>query len=287
MLNEKPQWLRKRVAVNDVNVNSIKNLLEESHINTVCQSAKCPNIFECFSKKTATFMIMGDVCTRNCGFCGIKKGLPQKLDDDEPERIANAVKKMGLKYIVITSVTRDDIEDGGSYHFSKTVEEIKKLLPFSKIECLIPDFEGNFDSLKMLLEKDITVLNHNMETVSSKYPEVRKKADYYTSLNIIKRAKKIKPDIYTKSGFMVGLGESFKEIKKLLYDLKSADCDIITVGQYLRPSPINLTVKKYYTPAEFEEIKLIAENLKFGAVECGMFVRSSYHAFNILKNIVR
>jgi len=230
---------------------------------------------------------MGNICTRNCGFCGIKSGKPEILDDDEPSRVANAVKEMGLKYVVITSVTRDDLRDGGVSHFAKTVSEINRLNLELRIECLIPDFKGNVNNLEILLAEDLNVLNHNMETVKKNFSKVRKYADYEISLNILKSAKSLKPDIYTKSGFMLGLGENREEIVELLSDLKEADCDIVTIGQYLRPSGSNLQVKKYYRPEEFESIKELAESFNFKAVASGIFVRSSYDAGIILDGILK
>lgn len=285
-MNRKPDWLKKKIRINSLNINQVRNLTYSSRLNTVCQSAKCPNIFECFSKKTATFMLMGNICTRNCGFCGIKSGKPEILDGNEPYRIANAVKEMGLKYVVITSVTRDDLPDGGVSHFAKTVSEINRLNLELRIECLIPDFKGNVNNLEILLAEELDVLNHNIETVKKNFSKVRKYADYKTSLNILKSAKSLKPDIYTKSGFMLGLGESRKEIVELLSDLKEVDCDIVTIGQYLRPSESNLPVKKYYRPEEFESIKELAESFNFKAVASGIFVRSSYGAGIILDGIL-
>ncbi|MBM3702430.1 MAG: lipoyl synthase [Actinobacteria bacterium] len=285
-MNRKPDWLKRKISLNSLNINQVRNLIYSSHLNTVCQSAKCPNIFECFGKKTATFMLMGNICTRNCGFCGIKSGKPEILDEDEPSRVANAVKEMGLKYVVITSVTRDDLPDGGVSHFAKTVSEINRLNLELRIECLIPDFKGNVNNLEILLAEDLNVLNHNMETVKKNFSKVRKYADYETSLNILKSAKSLKPDIYTKSGFMLGLGENREEIVELLSDLKEADCDIVTIGQYLRPSGLNIQVKKYYRPEEFESIKELAENFNFKAVISGIFVRSSYGAGIILDGIL-
>lgn len=285
-MNRKPDWLKRKIRINSLNINQVRNLTYSSRLNTVCQSAKCPNIFECFSKKTATFMLMGNICTRNCGFCGIKSGKPEILDGNEPYRIANAVKEMGLKYVVITSVTRDDLHDGGVSHFAKTVSEINRLNLELRIECLIPDFKGNVNNLEILLAEDLGVLNHNMETVKKNFSKVRKYADYETSLNILKSAKSLKPDIYTKSGFMLGLGEGRKEIVELLSDLKEVGCDIVTIGQYLRPSESNLPVKKYYRPEEFESIKELAESFNFKAVASGIFVRSSYGAGIILDGIL-
>ena len=231
-------------------------------------------------------MLMGNICTRNCGFCGIKSGEPEILDGDEPSMVANAVKEMGLKYVVITSVTRDDLPDGGASHFAKTVSEINRLNLELRIECLIPDFKGNVNNLEILLAEDLDVLNHNIETVKKNFSKVRKYADYKTSLNILKSAKSLKSDIYTKSGFMLGLGEDRKEIAELLSDLKEVDCDIVTIGQYLRPSGSNLPVKKYYRPEEFESIKELAESFNFKAVVSGIFVRSSYGAGIILDGIL-
>jgi len=228
-------------------------------------------------------MIMGDKCSRNCGFCSVKHGIPETLDKGEPLRVAIAAKEMELNYIVITSVTRDDLADRGAQHFAKTVKEIKKLIPNSKVECLIPDFKGNMDNLKILLDQDVAVLSHNIETIFRNYPKVRKGANYRVSLNILNNAKKMRPDIFTKSGFMLGLGESRKEIIELLSDIEGTCCDIITIGQYLRPSSDNLPVQKYYTPEEFEEIKSIAKSFRFKSVSCGIFVRSSYRAEELLK----
>jgi lipoic acid synthetase len=232
-------------------------------------------------------MLMGNVCTRNCGFCAVKSGIPEILDEDEPGRIADAVKKMGLKYAVITSVTRDDLSDGGSFHFAKTISELNRLNLDLKIECLIPDFKGNINNLKAVLEQDPDVLNHNIETVRSNFSRAKKNADYKTSLNILKSAKLLRPDIYTKSGFMLGLGEKREEIIELLRDLKEADCDIITIGQYLRPSRSNLPAKKYYRTEEFESIKELAESYNFKAVVSGIFIRSSYGAATILDEILK
>jgi len=283
-LDKKPPWLKKKISLNNQNISKIKELIESSHLHTVCQSAKCPNIYECFSKKTATFMLMGDICTRNCGFCGVESGKPGPPDSKESENIAKAVKEMELLYIVLTSVTRDDIDDGGASHFYNTVKCIKQLNPGTKVECLIPDFKGNAASLKKLLSGDLDVLNHNVETVKDNYIKVRKNADYGRSLKLLKRTKEINPDIYTKSGFMLGLGETRDKVKELLEDLKESQVDIITIGQYLQPSPDNIKVSKYYRPEEFEEIKKTAMDMGFTAVEAGPFVRSSYRAEVVFDN---
>jgi len=286
-LDKKPPWLKKKISLNNSNISKVKKLLDSSHLHTVCQSAKCPNIYECFSKKTATFMLMGDICTRNCGFCGVESGRPGPPDSKEGENIARAVKEMGLLYVVLTSVTRDDIDDGGASHFYETVRCIKELNPDTKVECLIPDFKGNITSLKKVLSGELDVLNHNVETVKDNYPKVRKNADYRRSLKLLKNTKEIRPDIYTKSGFMLGLGETIEKIKELLEDLKESDVDIITIGQYLQPSLDNIEVSKYYKPEEFEGIKKTAMEMGFAAVEAKPLIRSSYCAEAVLDSAIR
>jgi len=286
-LVSKPEWLKKKICLNSSNINDVKSLLIGLNLHTVCQSAKCPNIFECFSRKTATFMLMGNICTRNCAFCGIEKGKPLLLDNKEPENTAKAALNMGLDYVVLTSVTRDDLEDGGAKHFGRTVREIKKVMLESRVECLIPDLKGSLKNLEILLYSGPDVLNHNMETVERNYRLIRKSADYKRSINILKNSKIIIPDILTKSGFMLGFGEGREEIYQLLFDLKNADCDIITIGQYLSPGPKNFPVQKYYSPEEFEEIKREAENFNFKSVISGVFVRSSYNAAKVFSEIKR
>jgi lipoic acid synthetase len=230
---------------------------------------------------------MGDMCTRNCAFCGVESGRPGPLDGDEPERIALAVKEMGLNYAVITSVTRDDIKDGGALHFLKTIKAIKKHNPQTKVECLVPDFGGETESLRNVLSGDLDVLNHNVETVKEYYQEVRKNADYRRSLRLLGDVKRIKPGIYSKSGFMLGLGEDMAQVTELLEDLRQKDVDIITIGQYLQPSPENIRVSKYYTPEEFKQIRKTALGMGFMAVEAGPFVRSSYCAETVLERASR
>ncbi|MBN1298714.1 MAG: lipoyl synthase [Actinobacteria bacterium] len=274
----RPEWLKKRISLNNNNISEIKQLLEDLKLNTVCQSAKCPNIFECFSKKTATFMLMGNICTRNCAFCGVASGKPEALDSSEPLNVAKAATSLNLKYIVLTSVTRDDLPDGGTRHFYDTVMSIHKFLPQSKIECLIPDFKGSITGLEHLLLSKPDVLNHNIETINKNYGLIRKHADYKRSLDVLKNTKKINNSIITKSGFMLGLGESIEEVKTLIYDLKDAYVDILTIGQYLRPSDNNYPVHKYYTPEEFDEIREFADSLGFKYVVAGPYVRSSYQA---------
>jgi len=229
-------------------------------------------------------MLMGDICTRNCGFCGIKSGKPEALDEDEPSRITGAVKRMGLKYIVITSVTRDDLSDGGSSHFAKTISAINGSSPHLKIECLIPDFKGNVDNLKILLAQNLNVLGHNIETIKRNFGIARKYADYEISLNILKFTKLLRPDIYTKSGFMLGLGENRKEIAELLADLKEVNCDIITIGQYLQPIKTKHTVIRYVHPDEFKEYISFAKSLNIKHIFASPFVRSSYNAEIIFQN---
>jgi lipoyl synthase len=282
---KKPEWLKKTVSLNNSNINQVKDLLINLKLNTVCQSAKCPNIFECFSKKTATFMLMGNICTRNCAFCGVRSGKPQNLDKFEPKNIAKAVKEMGLSYIVLTSVTRDDLEDGGAEHFAKTVREIKITAPNLKVECLIPDFKGSKENLKILLDVKPDVLNHNLETIKRNYKTIRDHASYNKSLDILKSAKAINPEVLTKSGFMLGLGEEIEEILELLHDLESTNCDIVTIGQYLQPSKENYPVQKYYSGEEFEKIKNLASSFNFKSVVAGIFVRSSYEASSTINEI--
>jgi lipoic acid synthetase len=286
-LDKKPSWIKKKISLDNSNISEVKRLIGSSHLHTVCQSAKCPNIFECFSRKTSTFMLMGDMCTRNCAFCGVDSGKPGPLDKDEPEKIARAVKEIGLKYVVITSVTRDDLDDGGASQFLSTVNAIKKIDPGVKVECLIPDLGGDYKSLEKLLKGDLDVLNHNMETVRQNYDKARQQADYDRSLIVLSRAKKLSPDIYTKSGFMLGLGETRQQVTQLLKDLKKNKVDIITIGQYLQPSPDNIKVSKYYKPEEFEEIKKEAVALGFMDVEAGPFVRSSYCAEAVLNRALK
>jgi len=277
----KPEWVKKRLSLNNKNIEQVRDLLLNLNLNTVCQSAKCPNIFECFSKRTATFMILGNTCTRNCAFCGVSRGQPAAPDTWEPSGIAMAAKELGLEYIVLTSVTRDDLSDGGAGHFASTVREIKKIMPEAKVECLIPDFKGKMENLKLLLEEELDVLNHNMETVKKNYGKIRNGADYERSLGILKTAKILNPQISTKSGFMLGLGENLEEVTGLLSDLKSSGCDIVTIGQYLRPAQKNYPVRKYYSPEEFESIRQLAETFNFRRVLAGVFVRSSYHASEV------
>ncbi|MEA2016167.1 MAG: lipoyl synthase [Actinomycetota bacterium] len=287
MSDKKPDWLKKKIVLNGAGVNEVKNLIGDLHLNTVCESAMCPNIFECFANRTATFMIMGDVCTRNCSYCNVRSGKPDKLDEDEPRRVAGAVKKMGLKYVVVTSVTRDDLPDGGSHHFARTIKEIKKLNPGVRIECLVPDFNSYASNMETFLNQGLDVLNHNTETVERIFRKVKRASDYKSSLGVLKNAKSLKPGIFTKSGFMLGLGERGDEVMGLLSDLKEADCDILTIGQYLRPSENNTPVVRYYSREEFDRIGKLAEDFGFKAVSSGVFVRSSYKADYLMEKVLR
>jgi lipoyl synthase len=275
---DKPEWLKKKVFLNNQNIARVNNLILDLNLHTVCQNAKCPNIFECFSNKTATFLLLGNICSRNCAFCSVESGRPIKIDENEPENIATAVSALELKYIVLTSVTRDDLDDGGAGQFAKTVRQIKVRMPEAKVECLIPDFKNEARNLEILLREDLDVLNHNIETVKENYAGIRNGADYQKSLKILGLSKRIMPDIITKSGFMLGLGENIEEIYDLLKDLKSVNCDIVTIGQYLSPGKNNIPVQKYYSPEEFAELEKHAKNMGFKYVVSGVFVRSSYLA---------
>ena len=261
----------------------VRSILNGTDLHTVCEEARCPNLGECFSRGTATFLILGRVCTRNCGFCAVEHGVPIPPDETEPEKVAQAVQKMGLRYVVITSVTRDDLLDGGAYLFSKAVQAIRALDPKIKIEVLIPDFQGNPSSLEIVLREYPDVLNHNIETVARLYPVVRPQAAYQISLDLLRRSKEDYPHIPTKSGFMLGLGEIREEVSELLRDLREVGCDFLTIGQYLQPRPDRLPVVRFVPPEEFEEYKRIGEEMGFKAVSSGPFVRSSFHAFEMFE----
>jgi len=262
----------------------VKSILDSAELHTVCEEARCPNLGECFSIGTATLLILGRICTRNCGFCAVEHGVSGPPDEEEPEKVAQAVKNMGLHYVVITSVTRDDLPDGGASHFSKTIRAIRALDPEIKIEVLIPDFKGDLASLNTVLEEGPDVLNHNIETISRLYQEVRPQADYRRSLHLLKKAKERNPRTVTKSGFMLGLGETKREIFSLLQDLSEVKCDLLTIGQYLQPRPDRLPVARYIPPEEFEEYKKLGEEMGFKSVASGPFVRSSFHAAQMFEN---
>ena len=273
----KPKWLKQRLP-SGPGYEKTRQLLSKSGLYTVCQEARCPNQFECFGKGAATFMLMGENCTRNCRFCAVAHVEPEPLDPEEPNQIAQAVADLGLSYAVLTSVTRDDLADGGAEHFALTVEAIQKLCPQTLIELLIPDLQGDEAALVSLLQHKPAVLNHNIETVSSLYPVVRPQAIYERSLELLQRVKKMDPTIVTKSGLMLGLGESREELKKTMTDIKNTGCDLLTLGQYLQPTSKHLPVNRYVPPEEFEVLRETALELGFAGVAAGPHVRSSYQA---------
>jgi lipoic acid synthetase len=273
----KPEWLKVR-APGSPNYHRLKGLMKELRLNTVCEEARCPNIGECWHHGTATFMILGDVCTRACGYCAVPHGKPTELDEAEPARVADAVARMGLNYVVITSVDRDDLADGGAGIFAATIREIRARHAPCRIEVLIPDFQGLEAPLRAVLDACPDVLNHNTETVPRLYRLARAGGRYPRTLELLERARAYAPAIPTKSGLMVGLGETFDELVDVLRDLARVGVSILTIGQYLRPTESHLRMERYYTPAEFAELKRIALDLGFGHVESGPLVRSSYHA---------
>ncbi|ACD90280.1 MAG: lipoyl synthase [Chlorobium limicola] len=274
---KKPEWLKLKLSTGE-HFAATRQLLSGLRLNTVCRSAMCPNLQECWSKGTATFMLLGSVCTRTCRFCAVDKTvLPVPPDPEEPEKIALAVKSMSLKHVVLTSVNRDDLPDGGSGHWVSSIRSIRSLNPEVSIECLVPDFDGITANADRVMQEAPEVLNHNIETVPSLYPAVRPQADYRRSLELIERAKAVFR-LSTKSGMMVGMGETGDEVAASLGDLRASRCDIVTIGQYLQPTAAHLPVNRYVTPDEFEEYKNRAESLGFRHVQSGPFVRSSYHA---------
>jgi lipoic acid synthetase len=276
-IKKKPKWIRSRIIDSKVFFQT-KKVVNQNNLVTVCQEANCPNITECWSKKHATFMIMGDTCTRACAFCDVKTGKPNALDVYEPIKISNAVKTLNLKHVVITSVDRDDLEDGGSNHFYKVVSAIRKKNPNTSIEVLTPDFLRKGDAYKKIIEADLDVFNHNIETVPRLYTIVRPGARYFASLDLLKNSKKLNKKIFTKSGVMVGLGESKEEIIQVMDDLRSAEVDFITIGQYLQPSAKHHPLNRYYHPDEFKEFETIAKTKGFLLVSSSPLTRSSYHA---------
>ncbi len=283
-LKKKPYWIRSKI-VNSQIFFQTKQVVNQNNLVTVCQEANCPNITECWSKKHATFMIMGDTCTRACAFCDVKTGKPKKLDIFEPAKISKAVQKLKLKHVVITSVDRDDLEDGGSEHFFKVVCAVREKNPDTSIEVLTPDFLRKGEAYKKILNADIDVFNHNIETVPRLYLKVRPGARYFSSLDLLKNAKKYNKKIFTKSGIMVGLGESKDEIIQVMDDLRSADVDFITLGQYLQPSQKHHPLSRYYDPDEFKEFELIAKTKGFLLVSSSPLTRSSYHADEDFKKL--
>jgi lipoyl synthase len=274
----KPEWLKIKLNTNE-NYVSLKKLMREHKLHTVCEEAKCPNIHECWAvRRTATFMILGDICTRACRFCAVKTGLPTELDWQEPERVADSVRIMNLKHVVVTAVARDDLKDGGAAVFAETVRAIRRKNPFTTIEVLPSDMGGVFENLKTLMDARPDILNHNIETVRRLTPRVRARATYERSLEFLRRAKELQPDIPTKSSIMVGLGETKEEILEAMDDLRANHVDILTIGQYLQPTKKHLKVEKYYHPDEFAELREIALEKGFSHCEAGPLVRSSYHA---------
>ncbi|MFN3813458.1 MAG: lipoyl synthase [Aquificaceae bacterium] len=259
----------------------IKKLLRGLELNTVCEESRCPNISECFSCGTATFMVLGNVCTRGCAFCNVKRGRTRQPDKAEPYRLLDAIKRMKLRYVVITSVTRDDLPDGGASHIAQCIELIKNSDKHIRVEVLIPDFKGSFKALKTIVDASPDVLNHNVETVPRLYPKVRKGANYGRSLEILKRSKEMSPHILTKSALILGFGERWEEVEEVLADLLSVGCDILTIGQYYQPSTRHHRVEKFYTSEEFEKLKNIASSMGFRYIVSGPNVRSSYKAFEI------
>jgi lipoic acid synthetase len=273
----KPAWLKARAPMGE-NYHELKVLARRLELHTVCESARCPNIGECWNHSTATFMLLGDICTRRCGFCAVPKGRPGPLDEDEPRRVAEAVAALGLRHAVVTSVNRDDDNLGGARIFAETIREIRRLTPGCRVEVLIPDFQGDEASLRAVLEAGPDILNHNTETVPRLYRAVRSGARYRRSLDLLERSKQLAPRIPTKSGLMTGLGETLEELLDVFRDLAARRVDILTVGQYLRPSKDHLPIARFYTPEEFAFMKEAALEMGFRHVESGPLVRSSYHA---------
>jgi lipoyl synthase len=274
----KPEWLKIKLNTNE-EYTGLKKMMREKKLHTVCEEAKCPNIHECWAvRKTATFMILGSICTRACRFCAVQTGLPTELDWDEPERVAESVEKMGLKHVVITAVARDDLKDGGAGVFAETVRAVRRRNPFCSIEVLPSDMKGEYNNLKTLMDAGPDILNHNIETVKRLSPTIRARATYERSLEFLRRAKQMNAAIPTKSSIMIGLGETKEEIIETMDDLRANHVDIMTIGQYLQPTKHHVKVQKYWSPQEFEELKMIAMSKGFSHCEAGPLVRSSYHA---------
>lgn len=280
---QKPDWIRIKLTTGE-NYSEIKDMMRSKTLHTVCEEARCPNIYECWANRTATFMILGDICTRACRFCAVNTGMPTELDLKEPERVAEATERMGLRHCVVTSVARDDLQDGGASIFAETIRSIRHRMPFCSVEVLIPDFMGNWDALRVVMDAKPDILNHNIETVERMSNRVRAKAKYSRSLELLRQAKEMQPDIPTKSSIMLGVGEEWDEILQAMDDLRGAKCDILTLGQYLQPSPKHLDVAKYYHPDQFAELKQEGMKRGFSHVESGPLVRSSYHAHEQVKS---
>lgn len=280
----RPNWIKVKAPVSKEYQNT-RELIHSLKLNTVCEEAACPNIGECWSQKHATVMILGSTCTRNCSFCNIATGLPDKLDPHEPERLAMAISKLGLSHVVITSVDRDDLEDGGANHFVQSISEIRKMSPTTTIEILTPDFQNKNGAIELVVKAKPDVFNHNIETVPSLYRSIRPGARYFHSLNLLYQVKKLDPAMFTKSGLMVGLGETKSEILQVMDDLRSADVDFITIGQYLQPTPNHAKVERYVEPDEFDYYAKMAKNKGFIMVSASPLTRSSYHAGDDFKQL--
>ncbi|MCL2233517.1 MAG: lipoyl synthase [Treponema sp.] len=276
-MNRKPEWLRIR-TIEDPNIHVVEELIKSLGLNTVCTEANCPNYMECFSRKTTTFMILGTHCTRTCRFCNVRRDLPHPVKAHEPEHIARAVRELQLRYAVITSVTRDDLPDGGAGHFARVVKAIRSYSPAAAVETLIPDFMGSVDSLKTLADAKPDVISHNMETVACLYPAIRPQAEYRRSLDLLKNIKRLSPKIHSKTGIMLGLGETKEQVHALFDDVRETGCEFLTIGQYLAPSREHVPVCEYITPQQFEEYGMTAREKGFTFVASSPLVRSSYHA---------
>ncbi len=276
-----PRWLHRPVRVGK-DLREVDAILDGMELHTVCESAKCPNRMECFSGRTATFLLLGDICTRDCAFCGVDKGTPEPVEAGEPDRVAEAAARLGLDHVVITSVTRDDLPDGGAAHFAATVGTVRRMLPEASIEVLIPDMRGDPEALRTIMVSELDVLNHNVETVEELYPRVRPLADYRRSLGLLRSAKEISAGSKTKSGLMVGLGETRDALRRTFVDLADVGCDMLTIGQYLRPSRRQLKVERFFPPMEFDELGREAEDAGIPLVASAPFVRSSYRARELL-----
>jgi lipoic acid synthetase len=283
---KKPSWLKRRLP-SGPEFERTRRRLERKNLHTVCQEAQCPNIFECFSRLTATFLILGDHCTRDCSFCAVRKGSGRPVDSDEPRRVAAAALEMGLRYVVLTSVTRDDLSDGGAGHYARTIRVLRQAIADLSIEVLVPDFQGDRDALCAVLTAGPSVLNHNLETVPRLYRKVRPQAHYRRSLALLARASRDFPHIPVKSGLMLGLGETHDEIEQTMLDLHDAGCRILTLGQYLQPSAAHHPVKQFVTPETFDGLRITALEMGFEQVASGPFVRSSYHAKEVFDNMLK
>lgn len=272
-----PEWLKVKMPGGPRYI-ELKNLMRDQQLHTVCQEAHCPNIGECWERGTATFMILGDICTRRCHYCAVTTGRPTGIDLQEPARLAETAKQMGLRYCVITSVNRDDLPDGGAFIYASCIKQVRAQVPGCRVEVLIPDFAGSWGALKKVIDARPDVLNHNIETARRVFPRVRPKGDYQLSLDLLAQVKELEPAMVTKSGIIVGMGETGDEVAETMQDLRRADCDLLTIGQYLRPSQKHLPVDRFYTPAEFDGLRRIGEAMGFKHVASGPLVRSSYHA---------